>query len=499
MDIPARPQSKILIHCPQCRGEIEFLEEAHVIRCTFCGSSLLVTGREGVLRYVLSPKHTDPRKAQLKAIEEMLRSGRHSSRAGNTFLFYAPFWRTQGNLYRWTFGLKPLKFEIETGVPDSVERVKGFFSRKVDHTTPAFSGLELGLPDLGVRPQAQSLNPFSQEHLDRRDSFLPVETTLEGARAKADPFADLLFPSGEMSPEVILERVVGMNFSLLYFPLWCVECVHEQGRDFVIVDAVGQSPLRVLSEDTPLVEKLRRDDSRKSFEFSELRFLPFRCPNCGWEFPFRPFSVLHFCPTCRRLFREANGAWVETAYGVVSAPRADEGLLWVPFWRCRGVLESSGDRLENMAALYRLAPPPRAVNTEKETRRLIYFYIPAARFRNPQTLHTLGSRLTFTQPDVKIGSFEDGGHPLTAGASLPERDAQEMGAVIVGSMIPQGNRKARAWIKNCRVELLDPRILYFPFYRMDLFWKETNTGVSFQHNLLGEELPEATLASGNPK
>src|SRR5512135_3444631 len=98
MDLPAQSQIKILIHCPQCRGDIEFLEEAHVIRCAFCGSSLLVTGRERVLRYVLSPPDSDPRKAQLRAIEAMLRSGRHSPRAGSTFMFYAPFWRMQGSL-----------------------------------------------------------------------------------------------------------------------------------------------------------------------------------------------------------------------------------------------------------------------------------------------------------------------------------------------------------------------------------------------------------------
>jgi hypothetical protein len=254
-----------------------------------------------------------------------------------------------------------------------------------------------------------------------------------------------------------------------------------------------------LPDVSPIVEKLRREDSRKSFEFSELRFLPFRCPNCGWEFPFQPFSVLHFCPTCRRLFLEKNGCWVETAYGVVSAPGREDGeRLWVPFWKCKGVLESSGDRVDNVAALYRLAPPPRVVNTEREARRPIYFYVPASKFRNPQTLHTLGSRLTFLQPDVKIGSFEDGFHPLTAGASLPEKDAQEMGVVILGSMIPQGNRKARAWIKDCRVELQDPQILYFPFSRADLFWKETTTGVSFQRTLLCEECPATAPTPGNP-
>jgi hypothetical protein len=163
-----------------------------------------------------------------------------------------------------------------------------------------------------------------------------------------------------------------------------------------------------------------------------------------------------------------------------------EKLLWVPFWRCKTVLESAGKRLENMAGLYQLAPPPRVVNSEKEARRPIFFYIPAVKFRNPQIIQNLASRLTFMQPEVKAGSFPDGSHPDTAGAGLRGADAREMGFVILGAMIPQSNRRARAWIKDCCVELQEPQILYFPFAQADLFWKEPSTGLSFQRNALSE-------------
>ena len=63
-----------------------------------------------------------------------------------------------------------------------------------------------------------------------------------------------------------------------------------------------------------------------------------------------------------------------------------------------------------------------------------------------------------------------------------------MGPVILGAMIPQGNRRARAWLKDCRVELQEPKILYFPFVQADLFWKELSTGISFQRNTLPEDL-----------
>jgi hypothetical protein len=105
-------------------------------------------------------------------------------------------------------------------------------------------------------------------------------------------------------------------------------------------------------------------------------------------------------------------------------------------------------------------------------------------------IHTLGSRLTFFQPEFNPGTFEDGSHPLTAGGSLSDKDAREMGLMILGSLIPQGNRKARAWIRNCRTDLRAPQVVYFPFARKDLFWKEALTGISFQRNALSEDLPE---------
>jgi hypothetical protein len=143
-----------------------------------------------------------------------------------------------------------------------------------------------------------------------------------------------------------------------------------------------------------------------------------------------------------------------------------------------------------MGDLYRLAPPPRVFNPDRESRRPIFFYLPAVKFRNPQILHNLGSRLTFAQPELPPGSFEDGSHPFTAGGSLGFRDAQELGLMILGALIPQANRKARAWIKDCRVEFQDSQLIFFPFTRADLFWKEMTSGISFQHNALSESLPE---------
>jgi hypothetical protein len=364
-----------------------------------------------------------------------------------------------------------------------MERLKALLTRILDRTIPGYEGLEMGLSSLGIRAQALRLQPFGREHLQKRDSFLPLEVSLEQAQVKADGFANVFFETDELIPEVILHRLVGKVFSVIYFPVWYIECQHTQGREIILIDAVGGTLLRSLPDGSVIQQKLKSEESRKSFAFSEIRFLPFRCPNCGWEFPFRPLSVLHFCPNCRRLFREKGGEWAETSYTVIPPPegRSWEKILWVPFWQCKTVLESAGERVENMASFYKLAPPLRVVNPEKEARRPIHFYIPAVKFRDPHVIHTLASRLTFIQPDLQPGFFPDGSHPCA--------DAGEMGPVILGAMIPQANRKARAWLKDCRVELQEPQILYFPFVQADLFWKELSTGISFQRNALPEDLP----------
>jgi len=157
MNSPQESKVKIQVHCPQCGGEIDFLEEAQVIRCGFCGSSLLVAGREGVLRYIIPTQVQEPQAAQGQALRYLGGLGRRSARVGETFLFYAPFWRIQGNVYRWLFGQKPMKVESGTGLPPPMERVKVLLTRVLDHTVEAYAGLQLGISTLGVRTQALHL------------------------------------------------------------------------------------------------------------------------------------------------------------------------------------------------------------------------------------------------------------------------------------------------------------------------------------------------------
>jgi hypothetical protein len=296
-----------------------------------------------------------------------------------------------------------------------------------------------------------------------------------------------------MVPDTVLHRMVGSRFSVIFFPLWFSEQIHPEGRDGVLVDAVGGDVIHVTSHGDSILTQLAARTQQRPFSFEEIRFLPFRCPNCGWDFPFRPTSVLHFCPTCHRLWSEEGGQWRETTYDVAPPP---EGLrwqdaLWVPFWRYRARLASEDQTLETMADLYRLAPPPRALSPEKESNRPVFFYVPAMRLLNPKATQDLAARFTFVQPEVDPISFPRDFRPLNAGGSLPERDAQQMGSVILGAILPPKSRPALAWLRGAQVTLLDPRIRFFPFVRQDLFWKEVRTGIGFPHSGRSPDLPGA--------
>ena len=89
----------------------------------------------------------------------------------------------RGKLYLWIFGLKPLKVEVEAGVPP-MEQPRVLLTRILGHTIPGYEGLEIGLSSLGVRAQALRLQPFNPEHLQERDSFLPPEISFEQARSR---------------------------------------------------------------------------------------------------------------------------------------------------------------------------------------------------------------------------------------------------------------------------------------------------------------------------
>lgn len=278
-------QVKIMIRCPQCGGDIDFLEEAHVICCEYCGSSLLVAGRHGVLRYVLPHRIDGPREVDSKALGHLRNIGRGEPRIVKTLLFYAPFWRIQGMVFRWVFGRKFDKTSSWAVAPSSTELVKVLITRVLDHTIEGSASVDLGIQTLGVRSQVLRLQVFSRAHLQKRNAFLPLEIPLKDIKAEAKGISEFLLQADDVEPELILHRLIGGRLSVIYFPIWYVECRHKRGREILLIDAVGTGVIQRLDDGSPILEKLMGDSSSKSFRFKEIFFLPFVVQTADGTYP----------------------------------------------------------------------------------------------------------------------------------------------------------------------------------------------------------------------
>ncbi len=466
---------------------MDFVEEAHVVRCSYCGSYLYVAGRQGVLRYALPIRMAEANRARKRAVAFLKDSGHPDARPAETFLFHAPFWRIQGFAFRWVFGQRPVTGEKWSGAPPPMERVKRLLYRTLDHTLPGFSRVDLGVSSVGVRTQVLELQPLDKHH--ERSSLLPLEVPLAEVESVAQSLSQELLLPEEIRPEVVLHRLIGTRYSVVYVPIWYVECHDHSGSYPVLVDAVGGEGARLVDEGPQILLRIMQGEENRPLAFGRISFLPFRCPNCGWPFPFYPLSSLHLCRMCHRLWSELGGQWTEVAYSVVPPPKGKswENPVWIPFWRFRGAIESQGTRVDTLEGLYRIAPPLRPLPMERTARRPIHFYVPAARFRNPQTLHNLASRFTLAQPEATLAAFPRGLRPRTVGGGLSEGQANQLGAMILGAMIPPMNRKTVAWLDGCHVGLSEPTIIYFPFEKANLYWQELCTGLAFQQGALSEE------------
>lgn len=488
------PESPVQIktNCPQCGGEIRFLEDRQVVQCAYCNSSLFIGGRQGIMRFLLPAQISSAADAQRIINDSAPGTGKTLPSWAETFLFYAPYWRIQANIYRWIFGLKPMKIESpDLGFSQPMERVKILLTRLMDQTIPGYSDLHLGLFNLGVRTQALQLHPLNQEHLKEGMELLPLDISLDKVKTEAHHYANIFFEAEDIQTEVLLQQKIGEKFSIIYFPFWFCRRGENFHQEIMLIDALGKKIISISNEGKKILNKLRGKENLSALGFSELIFLPLRCPNCGWPFPYRPFSFLHFCEVCRRLWTERKGIWEEVKYQVFLPPPENfrKEYFWVPFWRWRVRVLVNKESLETMMDFYRLAPPPRAINQSQEKKKPIYFYIPAVKFRDSKQILNIANRMTYFQPPTNSTSFPDGYRSVTIGGSLRPEDAEGLGLAILGYMIPAASRQARKWLKNCQLEMTEPELFYFPFQKTDLFLKELSSGLAFQYRSLPENLP----------
>jgi|YNPNPStandDraft_1061719.scaffolds.fasta_scaffold15201_4 hypothetical protein len=474
--------SRILFGCPQCGAQIDSLEEEHVVRCRFCSSVLLASTPGGVPGYSLAPKIQDPRRAREMILSCLSRKGLGQVSLPTPTLTHLPFWRLKAVSYRWFFGSRAMgKPDPNELFPPPSEKAKELVVRPLDHTIAASRKEGIGMKTLGTRAQVLPLSPLGPA--DLQGPLMPVEVSrLEAMEALQRLGQSVLQPKG-LTPEIVLESLVGVRLSLIFSPLWHGTAQVGETEHHIFLDAIDGQELGEATSGGALGKSPAQKAPQEPL-LGRLEFLPFRCPNCGWDLPFRPQSLLHLCPTCLRLWDGQEGRWKEIPYQAAAPPQGQawEELLWVPFWCIQCRFSDGKTTLDTASELCRLAPqsnpmPPRTVRDGP-----CLLYVPATRLPDPKVTLAMAVRVTGAQPGLELTGFPQGAGVRSAGASLPRSDAGHMATAVLAGLVPFRNKRLLEWLGRARAQLGEAKVVFLPFSRKDIFWKELHTQATFPHS-----------------
>ena len=67
------------------------------------------------------------------------------------------------------------------------------------------------------------------------------------------------------------------------------------------------------------------------------------------------------------------------------------------------------------------------------------------------------------------------------GVYLAGAEAEQLARVILISMVPRYNRRARNSLKEAKLQVEASNLVYYPFYRKGLFFREANSNHAIQH------------------
>jgi len=456
-------------HCPQCGAEISFEEESTVIRCQFCGSTLHVTGRSGVVRTYVEPRENVVR------MKNALHGALKEARAGKALvsekkLFFAPYWRLKGMVFRWVFG-KDFQSQM----------IKELKTKHLDQTFPAYKGMNLGLPCLGIRPGVLKLHFFDRSRMSEMGAIMNVALPFEEAMRQGRSFMPLGLDETGLLVHLESTRLVGERYSVIYFPFWMIKVSLGQERRILVLDAVANTVTRVLSQDEWVAMAAKAEKEPAPVSFKKVSFIPFKCPNCGWDLPLHRFDLIHLCAACQRAWLERGGQFRAVAFEV-AVPCNGEGqsLVYLPFWVFQAEIASKGHTLKTVADLhgFSLMFPTRF--PQAADKNPMRFFIPAAEIRDIAAANKLATNVTNTQPTPDYMSKERLGSCKLSGAFLPPTAAKEMAHVLLCSLTPKNNRKWQDFVQVAAISISKMHLLWWPFYEQRLFLRDALCGCAIQ-------------------
>jgi ribosomal protein S27E len=454
--------------CPQCGADISFDEESTVIHCEYCGCALHMTGRSGVMRTYVAPRKDVQRikKAIQGAIKEANAKGALVSEKG---LFFAPYWRIKGMAFRWIFGRNA-----------QGETVKELKTKQVDQTFPAYGGINLGLCSLGIRPGALKLLFFDPSEMSRLGSTIKVAVPFKEAVRYGTSLTEVGLDETDIRVHLERSRLIGERYSMIYFPFWMIKLAWGKKASILILDAVANKVTRILTQEQWEQMLATAAERPVTVSFSKVSFIPFKCPNCGWELPLNCFDIIHLCGTCHQAWMERNGRFRGVRFDAAAPPKGEnQPLLYLPFWVFQAEIHSNGQALKTVADLHEfsLVFPARVAHSADQ--RPIRFYVPAVSIRNIAAVNKLATGVTQKQPVFDQVPKERLTECQLRGVFLPPKAATGMADILLCSMTPRNNGNRQHFVQHADMTISKIHLLWWPFYEQRLFLRDAicHTGI----------------------
>jgi len=447
--------------CPQCGADLSFDEESTVIQCEYCGSALHITGRSGVMRTYVAPRNDVKRMKQ--AIHTAMKGANaKGALVSEKELFFAPYWRIKGMVFRWIFG------EHLRG-----ESVKELKTKQLDRTFPAYNGINLGLRSLGIRPGALKLFFFDPSEISKLGATVKVSVPYKEAVRQGTSLTQVGLDETDIRVHLDRTRLIGERYSMIYFPFWMIKLSWGRQARILILDAVANKATRVLTQEQWEEMMAKTAKQPAAVSFNNVSFIPFKCPNCGWALPLNWFDIIHLCPTCQRAWMERRGGFKAVRFEIAASPKVgNQALIYLPFWVFQAEIHSNGQAFKTVADLHEfsLLFPPRVA--QGADRRPIRFYVPAVSIRNIEALNKLAVGVTQKQPVFDPMPKERLDECKLRGVFLPPKAATGMADVLLCSMTPPNNGNRRDILQHAHMTIGRMQLLWWPFYEQRLFLRD---------------------------